>query len=256
MDPKSTPLLTITPLKPSEIPPEETIIAEATKLVEDSLTWKSGKSFFNNSVKTIYRPKGPGDGAPWYARISEHTPQEATFDQFWDKLAHDKPINEKQFIHEIQKVTKVKELSPTSSIWTMYYTFTPPVAPRVFTAVQVIHLSETTPRTGYIVSLAIDLSSQEDEELQKLEEKGIKGRYVSVERIVELENGNTEWRMATSSTPGGSIPNFIVESTMAKKIAAVSFFFFSNNIRYQQHLPLIDIQDVPQFLKWFHSLPN
>jgi hypothetical protein len=37
--------------------------------------------------------------------------------------------------------------------------------------------------------------------------------------------------MATSSTPGGSIPNFIVESTMAKKISS----------------------DVPQFLKWFES---
>ena len=49
----------------------------------------------------------------------------------------------------------------------------------------------------------------------------MKGRYVSVERIMELDNGNTEWRMATSSTPGGFLPNFLVESTMAKKIAAV-----------------------------------
>jgi len=67
--------------------------------------------------------------------------------------------------------------------------------------------------------LSIDLS--DNAELQKLEEKGTKGRYVSVERVMELENGNTEWRMATSSTPGGSIPTFLVESTMAKKIASV-----------------------------------
>jgi hypothetical protein len=67
-----------------------------------------------------------------------------------------------------------------------------------------------------------------DEELRQLEEKGTKGRYVSVERVMELENGDTEWRMATSSTPGGSIPSFIVESTMAKKIASVrKFLFFS-----------------------------
>lgn len=72
-----------------------------------------------------------------------------------------------------------------------------------------------------IVSLAIDLSSKGDEDLLKLEEKGVKGRYVSVERIMELDNGNTEWRMATSSTPGGYLPNFLVESTMAKTIAAV-----------------------------------
>jgi hypothetical protein len=70
------------------------------------------------------------------------------------------------------------------------------------------------------VSIPIDLSS--DPELAKLEEKGVKGRYVSAESIKRLPNGNTEWRMATSSTPGGRIPTFIVESTMASSISAVS----------------------------------
>jgi len=223
-------LLTITPLKPSEIPSEEVIIEEGRKLLESTTSWKVGKTFFH-SVQTSFRAKAPGDGAPWYCRISEHTPKEATFDQFWEKLAKDKAINEKEFIPEIKKVTKVKEISPNASIWTLYYTFIPPVSPRVFTELQVIHLSEITPRTGMIVSLAIDLSSKGDEDLLKFEEHGVKGRYVSVERIVELENGNTEWRMATSSTPGGSLPNFLVESTMAKKIAS----------------------DVPHFLKWFQT---
>src|SRR5712691_5457404 len=59
------------------------------------------------------------------------------------------------------------------------------------------------------MSIPIDLSS--DPELAKLEEKGVKGRYVSAESIKQLPNGNTEWRMATSSTPGGRIPSFIVE---------------------------------------------
>lgn len=152
-----------------------------------------------------------------------------------------------RFIHEIQKVTKVQERSPTASIWTLYYTFTPPVSPRVFTELQVISYSEQAPRTGYvsrrprcschadvtadaalcrriIVSLPIDLTGAGDEALHLLEEKGTKGRYVSVERVMELENGDTEWRMATSSTPGGSIPNFIVDSTMAKKISSVRLF--------------------------------
>lgn len=226
-----TPLLTITPLTPSEIPSEETIITEGITLIESTSSWPEGKTFFNN-IKTLYHAKRLGDGAPWHVRLSEHAPEELTFDQLWENLAIDKPVKEKEFIHEIQKVTKVKELSPTASIWTLYYTFTPPVSPRVFTVVQVVRLQETKPRTGIIVSLSIDLSSKGDEELAKLEEKGVKGRYVSVERIKELDNGNTEWRMATSSTPGGSIPSFIVESTMAKKIAS----------------------DVPQFIKWVKSL--
>lgn len=50
----------------------------------------------------------------------------------------------------------------------------------------------------------------------------MKGRYVSVERLKELENGKVEWRMATSSSPGGSLPSFLVESSMAGQISAVS----------------------------------
>ncbi|KAF4614652.1 hypothetical protein D9613_002623 [Agrocybe pediades] len=222
------PHLTITPFKISDLPPEEQIIAEGKALIESSTSWKAGKTFFD-TVHTSYRGKLPGDGAPWYCRISEHKPEEITFDQLWEKLSKNKAENELQFIHEIQKVNKVKEISPTANVWTLYYTFLPPVSPRVFTVVQVTQLSESEPRTGLIVSLSIDLSDAP--ELQKLEEKGTKGRYVSVERVMELENGNTEWRMATSSTPGGSIPNFLVESTMAKKIAA----------------------DVPQFIKWFQQ---
>jgi len=148
-----------------------------------------------------------------------------------------------RFIPEVQKATLVKSISPTQSIWTMYYTFTPPISPRVFTVLQVVQLKELSPRIGFVhfftrfipscpsrsslltyrivVSIPIDLTSPGDEELAKFEERGVKGRYVSVERIMELENGNIEWCMATSSTPGGSIPNFIAESSMSGKIASV-----------------------------------
>ncbi|CAA7270914.1 unnamed protein product [Cyclocybe aegerita] len=234
-EPQPRPFLTITSLRPSEIPPEEDIIAEGIKLIESTTTWKAGKSFFKDTVKTCHRPKRPEDGAPWHCRVSEHKPEEIGFDALWDKLGKNKARNEMQFIHDIKKVTKVKEISSTATIWTSYYMFPPPVSPRVFTVVQVTHVSESKPRTGIIVSIPIDISG--DEELHALEEKGIsvvKARYTAVERIIELENGNVEWRMATSSTPAGLIPTFIAESAVPKKIAA----------------------DVPQFLKWYQSLES
>jgi hypothetical protein len=80
------------------------------------------------------------------------------------------------------------------------------------------------------ISIPVDLSS--DPELAKLEEKGVKGHYASVESIKELPNGNTEWRMATSSSPGGRLPTFIVDNTMASTISAVSTSKWS-------HVPLI-----------------
>lgn len=73
-----------------------------------------------------------------------------------------------------------------------------------------------------IVSIPIDLS--EHKELQKYEDKGVRAYYVSVERIKQLENGNVEWRMATSSDIGGLIPKFMTERSMDKYIAEVRVF--------------------------------
>ena len=82
----------------------------------------------------------------------------------------------------------------------------------------------TNTSNSFLVSIPLDVS--EDGELVAKEEKAVKGRYCSVERLMELEDGKVEWRMATSSTPGGHIPNFIVESSMAGQIAAVSVTLF------------------------------
>lgn len=77
-----------------------------------------------------------------------------------------------------------------------------------------------------IISIPINLA--DDPELAKLEEKGVKGLYTSVEMLQEVEGGKTSWIMATSSTPGGSIPTFIAESSMAGQIAAVSLVIHIN----------------------------
>jgi len=77
-----------------------------------------------------------------------------------------------------------------------------------------------------VVSIPIDLTGPGDEELVKFEEKGTKGRYVAVERLIELEDTSVEWQMATSGTPGGNIPNFISEGSMPSQIAAVGIMSF------------------------------
>lgn len=73
------------------------IIEEGKKLIESTTAWKAGKTYFN-SVQTSHRAKGPGDGAPWYCRISEHTSKEASFDAFWEKLSKNKAVNEKECV--------------------------------------------------------------------------------------------------------------------------------------------------------------
>lgn len=142
------------------------------------------------------------------------------------------------YVDVVKKATLVKQISPSQAIWSMYYRFPPPVSPRIFTVLQTIHFSETSPRTGYvcpfvccpaalgltqnlsiIVSIPVDLSA--DPELEKMEEKGVKARYVSVEQIKELEGGKTEWKMATSSRAEGLIPQFLTERSMPGSISHV-----------------------------------
>ena len=60
------------------------------------MSWKQGKTYQHNKVKTFSRSKGPKDGAGWYCRVSEHTKEDATFDEFWSKLGENKAENEMQ----------------------------------------------------------------------------------------------------------------------------------------------------------------
>jgi hypothetical protein len=80
----------------ADIPSEESILTAAREALEERKSWKQGKSYHKNSVKTFSRPKGPRDGAAWHSRVSEHTSEEATFDEFWSKLGINKAINEKE----------------------------------------------------------------------------------------------------------------------------------------------------------------
>jgi hypothetical protein len=84
-----------------DIPPESAIITEGRALIASTTSWKKGKTFCKNVV-TYSGPKRPGDDAPWYCRVSIHTPEEATFDQLWDKLGRNKASNEQQQVYYIQ----------------------------------------------------------------------------------------------------------------------------------------------------------
>jgi hypothetical protein len=81
----------------AEIPPEDEIVEQGKKLIEATESWKAGKTFFE-IVHTSSRPKLAGDGAPWFCRFSEHKPSDITFDQLWDKIAHNKAENELQYV--------------------------------------------------------------------------------------------------------------------------------------------------------------
>lgn len=99
-----------------------------------------------------------------------------------------------RFIPELDIVTLLENISPNQTLWTLHYKFPPPVSPRVFTVLQVTHVEggdQGTPREGWIISVPVDVSG--NAELKAKEEKGARGRYVSVERVKEGKDGIVEW---------------------------------------------------------------
>jgi hypothetical protein len=70
----------------AELPSDEQAIAAAREVLEASKGWKKGKAFEKKTVQTYSSPKGPGDGAGWYCRVSEHAPTQIAFDDLWSKL--------------------------------------------------------------------------------------------------------------------------------------------------------------------------
>ena len=53
--------------------------------------------------------------------------------------------NSSSYIHVIDKVTLVKQISPTQSIWTLHYRL-PAVSARVFTVLQTVYLDTSGPK--------------------------------------------------------------------------------------------------------------
>ena len=85
------------PIKPSEIPSEEDILALAEEILAASDNWKQGKTIKSIKISTYFPgSKGGNVGMKWACRVSEHTREEGTFDEFWSGLGIHKAENEIQ----------------------------------------------------------------------------------------------------------------------------------------------------------------
>ena len=63
------------------------------------------------------------------------------------------------------------------------------MSPRVFTVLVTI-FEDTEPRTGWVVSMPVDVSG--NAELKSKDFPGVRGRYVSVERVRQ-EGDKVDW---------------------------------------------------------------
>jgi len=219
--------LSLKPLKRQEIPSDDAILRTAKSLLQESESWTLNRII--SGVETYKRPveqslkSSPWNEESWHCAVSVYRKEDFSFNRLWKKLGKHRLRNQQKFIHKITALTEVEDISNSQSIWSILYTHASPWSPRIFTVLQVVHLAETPwdARKGITITVPIDPRSQPlgESSLIDIEEVGVRGRYVSVEQLKELEGGQLiELRKVARWDPGGLMPRFCIERRMPKML--------------------------------------
>jgi hypothetical protein len=72
-----------------------------------------------------------------------------------------------------------------------------------------------------VITLPIDLSSKSDKDLAEMEEKGVRGHYLSVEHIHEVDGDKVEWRRLVCVDAGGMIPKYWAKRNVLSRMVKV-----------------------------------
>ncbi|KAG8878388.1 hypothetical protein FRB97_002551 [Tulasnella sp. 331] len=218
------------PVNPKRVPSFETILANGRTILANADTWIEGRTFKPSGTTVQTFTKKIPTGPPWFMRVSRHPPSDGTFSDFWDYLGENHAKNEAEYVPDIAKATLILAIEPgVMEVWSIHYELTTPFSPRTFTVLIVTHLETVTPRQGWIISIPFDTTA--DEAMMAMEERGVRGKYAAVERIRELDDGTVEWRVATTTTVGGFVPDWITSRSVPSAIA----------------------EDVPQFITWLKA---
>ncbi|KAH7344157.1 hypothetical protein B0J17DRAFT_714312 [Rhizoctonia solani] len=201
-------LLKLEPVSLKDLPDIHAVLAEAKSLIGDIPNWNEGKEYHG------FAPICPLEGMTLLLN-SVHESDDGTFEEFWNCLGVNHSLNEKEYVPEVNSARLLASFEGFEA-WTMGYKFTPPVWDRTFTVLIACVLEEQPVRQGFVLSLPLDVSS--DQTLATQEPRGVRGRYISIERVKEI-GGKVEWTMATRSDPGGLIPSFLSEPAMPGKIS-------------------------------------
>ncbi|WVR08098.1 hypothetical protein IAU60_005144 [Kwoniella sp. DSM 27419] len=139
--------------------------------------------------------------------------------------------NEREYIESCRETQCLHVYRPhVAEVWRLTYKTPPPTNPRTFVVLLLSRELKSGPKgERAFMNISIPFTHPDCPEKVGAEKSRVRGKYVSVERVTECEQGDkVEWRMATSSDAGGNIPRFVTNSSLPNSIA----------------------EDVPSFLGW------
>ncbi|CAE6387060.1 unnamed protein product [Rhizoctonia solani] len=217
----------LTPVNINNIPPLNVLIESANALLASTVRWPPGKTYYDGMVQTFSHKEASGPN--WHGRLSYHPIEQGTFHEFWEVIGTRHCQAQEEYVPELVSAAHLEPyLDGDYNGWTYHYSYAPPVSPRTFTVLLATSLDDKPPRQGWAINLPFDVGDNEG--LKALEEKGVRGRFTSVDRLLEVD-GKVEWiqhqdnlflsrgRSVMMYQIGGSIPNFISERGMPRQLA-------------------------------------
>ncbi|OWZ66749.1 hypothetical protein AYX15_02071 [Cryptococcus neoformans] len=164
------------------------------------------------------------------AQVMSSTPQ-GLYERFRRGLLEYHSQNEREYIQACRETECLHVYKKhVAEVWRLTYKTPPPTNPRTFVVLLLSRelISEPHGERAFM-NISLPFSHPGCMEKKGNESKRVRGKYVSVERVQEMDKGKqVEWRMATSSDAGGNIPRFVTNSSLPNSIA----------------------EDVPSFLSW------
>ncbi|KAJ9112725.1 hypothetical protein QFC22_006227 [Naganishia vaughanmartiniae] len=244
---------TLATLTPKDIPDPQTpafadlidrYFAQGQAVIDSIPSWHKKSTYHANTVQAYALPKEKRSSLSldpaehWVARTSTHRLEgsastSAAYDYFRSGLLVDHSEQEKQYIESCMESERLQVCREAEAeVWRMTYKTPPPTSPRTFVFLLLTREVESTTGSRAFINISIPFDHPSCLPKQANEKNRVRGRYISVECVREIEGGDkVEWLMATSSDAGGSIPQFLTDWSLASKVTedVPSFVEYVNN---------------------------
>ncbi|WWC65782.1 uncharacterized protein I303_108404 [Kwoniella dejecticola CBS 10117] len=184
-----------------------------------------------------------GEGASAPARVPSESERQALFmsstpdgiyERFRRGLLEYHSENEREYIESMRESECIQVYRKhIAEVWRLTFKTPPPTNPRTFLVLLLSRELNSGPKgERSFMNISIPFEHPDCPPKANNEKSRVRGKYVSVERVREVNGGaEVEWRMATSSDAGGNIPRFVTNGSLPNSIA----------------------EDVPSFLGWMQK---
>lgn len=215
------------------------LIKEADEIIDSMESWQNTSNHnYNLKNGSVFVPiyKKTLNNESWCGRVSDFKEFDASFRKRYyhnfvkyiigslSDLTKTHTEYETKYVHEIYeyRISPVNlegaQPDTLSYVLEAYYKFQFPLKRRVFYELIIVHKPQPVAgiQSGFVVSLPIDPKLFKNARPNDY----VIAKYTSIEKFTfNPETSALKWSMCTSSTPGGYVPNWMVEMSIGGAVA-------------------------------------